>query len=146
MAHLKNIENDLNLSLSPAKVNKKLIKCSCSIITSQLSLDFEETRDKNISLENIEYLRKFVSVAEKIEDYEDEKEIFSFYPIDLFIKLDIYKSNNNILWINLSVPIGVYSNSKESGYELGFNFSVTLKSLVTFFNNFLLEFESLGSK
>ncbi|RKM09028.1 hypothetical protein, partial [Moraxella catarrhalis] len=80
-----------------------------------------------------------------IEKFLEETEIiFDIYPVDMFMTLDVYKSNSDTLWVEIKMPTGIFTNGEEIGYFIAFNFWVELDDFKSFILNFIQECEILS--
>ncbi|WP_169393322.1 MULTISPECIES: hypothetical protein [Psychrobacter] len=140
MSNLVNCNKNIAIELAPVSYNELGVMCNFKVKTELLCLDFKNVNevDRYISYENITYLKRQITKLDNLAQFAEEDEIvFSIYPIDMFFTMDIFKSNDDLLFINLRVPVGVYTNSQITGYDLGLDFSVRASAFKLFLEDFL---------
>ena len=57
--------------------------------------------------------------------------------------MDVFKIDDAFLSVSLRLPVGVYTNSKVAGYNIGLDFHVSLESLASFCRDFISECNNL---
>ncbi|AKG19467.1 hypothetical protein M2R47_08765 [Moraxella sp. Tifton1] len=147
MAILKNRENNLEFILKPIKKDNFGFLCDVCLSTSIIKIDYKHTsiNDKYISHKNLDYIKREYENLNNIEKFLEETEIiFDIYPIDMFMTLDVYKSNSDTLWVEIKMPTGIFTNGEEIGYFIAFNFWVELDDFKSFILNFIQECEILS--
>ncbi|WP_367110371.1 hypothetical protein [uncultured Psychrobacter sp.] len=144
MSHLVNDNENIFITLTPNSKDEFGVMCDLKIETELICFDFKSVSENNryMSHENINYLSKEVLKLKDLSKYREEDELItSIYPIDMFFTMDVFKANDDLLFIELSIPIGIYSNSTISGYSFGLDFFVNAVSLIQFFESFIISCE-----
>ena len=147
MAKLTNNENNLCFELTPILKDDFGFLCQIHLSTELINITYDHAsnHDKYISHNNLAYLKDNITNLERLDDFAEESElIFDIYPIDMFMMLDVYKSNNTILWIELKMPTGIFSNGQVKGYFIAFNFWTALHTFKHFIHDFIQECEHLS--
>ncbi|WP_304334707.1 hypothetical protein [Conchiformibius steedae] len=145
MAILNNRENNLLFELSPIAKNEFGFLCQILLKTELITIDYGNSseNDRYISYKNLNHIINSLSKLNCIDNFIEEEEIiFDIYPIDMFMMFDVFKSNNNTLWVELKMPTGVFTNGKISGYFIAFNFWVNLENFKIFIQEFIHECQS----
>ena len=53
-------------------------------------------------IKNLDYIKREYENLNNIEKFLEETEIiFDIYPVDMFMTLDVYKSNSDTLWVEI---------------------------------------------
>ncbi|MBF0657856.1 hypothetical protein IPZ60_03790 [Psychrobacter sp. NG25] len=147
MSSLVNYDKNISIQLAPVSYNEFGVMCSLEVKAELICLDFKNVNEVNryMSYENITYLKKQLTKLDNLDQFEDEDElVFSIYPIDMFFTMDIFKSNDYLLFIKLRVPVGVYTNGKITGYDFGLDFSVRASAFKLFLEDFLNECQEIS--
>lgn len=139
MCKLINENKNIFMELTPLSRNDFGIMCDLKLKTEVLCLDFEKVSETNryMSYENINHIKTELIKFENLDDFPEEELITSIYPIDMFFTMDVFKTNDNLLFINSRFPIGVYTNSKTTGYDFGLDFSVKKNDFKLFLKKFI---------
>ena len=148
MSNLVNHDKNISIELAPVSYNEFGVMCNLEVKTELLCLDFKNVNEVNryMSYENITYLEKQLTKINNLDQFEEEDElVFSIYPIDMFFAMDIFKSNDYLLFIKLRVPVGVYTNCQITGYDFGLDFSVRASAFKLFLENFLNDCQEIST-
>lgn len=145
MSNIKNDQDNLLIKLSPISCDDFGVLCLLQIETDLIVLDFKDVSetDRYMSHNNMSYLKKEIVKLNNVNDFNEDELLISIYPIDMFFTMDIFKKNNEYLFVSFRVPVGIYTNSKIAGYNFGLDFTVKLNSLIDFFEGFILEYDNL---
>ena len=145
MCKLVNSNKNIFIDITPISCNDFGFMFNLNLKTDILYLDFEKVTETNryMSYENINHIKKHLVKIENIENFSEEELIASIYPIDMFFTMDIFKSNKYFLFLKLRFPIGVYTNSKTTGYDFGLDFSVEKDDFILFLRNIIDSCEKL---
>lgn len=117
--------------------------CDISLKTDILNIDYQAAsiNDRCISHENLRYIKKAINL-DNISIFPEKTEIiFDIYPIDMFMMMDVFKYDNETLWIELKMPVGIFTNGKTTGYFIAFNFWSSLFDFRVLVNDFIKECE-----
>jgi hypothetical protein len=147
MSSLVNYDENIAIELAPVFYNEFGVMCNFEVKTELLYLDFKNVNEVNryMSYENITYLKRQITKLNNLAQFKEEDElVFSIYPIDMFFTMDIFKANHYLLFIKLRVPVGVYTNCKITGYEIGLDFSVRTSAFKLFLEDFLNDCQKIS--
>ena len=145
MCKLVNSNKNIFIDITPISCNDFGFMFNLNLKTDILYLDFKKVTETNryMSYENINHIKKHLVKIENIENFSEEELIASIYPIDMFFTMDIFKSNKYFLFLKLRFPIGVYTNSKTTGYDFGLDFSVEKDDFILFLRDLIDSCEKL---
>ncbi len=149
MASLFNMKENVLVELNPKFKDEFGVCCDFSVTTEMISFDYKDVAncEKYFSHQNILYLEKYLDIFTNVENYEEEEILFSMYPIDMFFAMDITKESDEMLSIELRIPMGVYTSARITGYAISiYLYDVELKVFYSFLKEFLAQAKNCESK
>lgn len=142
MSILFNREKNLKFELSPICKDEFGFLCHISLHTELITINYNNVsiNDRYISYKNLDYIKKNIIKFNNMDSFQEESEvIFDIYPIDMFMMLDVFKSNNSTLWVELKLPTSIFTNGSVAGYFITFSFWVDLDVFCEFILSFIDE-------
>lgn len=112
--------------------------CELTINTTYLDLSTKQNELCYITESQINYVKNYLHNF-NYDKFHNEEEIFSFYPITMFLLIDFLKQNDNSIYVSLKSPIEIFHLQKQGEYKIGFDFEITLASFLNFFNQLIDE-------
>lgn len=121
MSKLSNDKDNILIELIPIMSDDFGILCNLRVETELLNLDYKNVSDNDryMAHENISYLKKEIKNLNNLAKFNEDDLILAIYPIDMFFTMDVFKIDDTFLSINFRLPVGVYTNSKVAGYNIG---------------------------
>ena len=148
MSKISNDNNNVLIELSPILSDDFGILCNLKVESELLNLDYKNVseNDRYMTHENIRYFKKEIKNLNNLAKFNEDDLILAIYPIDMFFTMDVFKIDDAFLSVSLRLPVGVYTNSKVAGYNIGLDFHVSLESLASFCRHFLSEGPPLSAQ
>lgn len=152
MAIIFNRERNLSIEITPILMDEFGFLCKLCVNSELIKNENNDSplRSSYVSHENLKYFIKNIENLNNIETFKEETDVvFDFYPIDMFIMMDVFKSTNDFLWIESKIPAQMLNNMNIDGYFVGFNFWVHIQDFLNFTAYFVAEcnnFISLKNK
>ena len=146
MSNLNNENENIFITLTPIFCNDFGVMCDFNLKTEILCLDFKKVNYLNryMSHENISHIRREIIKLNDLGNFREEEElVISIYPIDMFFTIDVFKADDNLLFIKLRIPIGIYTNSETTGYDFGLDFFAKVDNFKLFLEKFISDCQNL---
>ena len=145
MSKIINVKINVLIELSPILSDDFGILCNLKVESELLNLDYKNVseNDRYMTHENIRYFKKEIKNLNNLAKFNEDDLILAIYPIDMFFTMDVFKIDDAFLSVSLRLPVGVYTNSKVAGYNIGLDFHVSLESLASFCRDFISECNNL---
>lgn len=140
MAILLSEKNNCKLSIEILSVNNDLFFCQVLIENNVFSLDFKHNKKTRISRNNIKYIEDNLYLLDNPNgNFIEDDEVLCFYPLDMFLNIDVLYSNSEFLRVLIKIPMGEYSNCNINDFDIILEMSISVSSVKDFFENIILE-------
>lgn len=144
MATLENSVKTVSISLQIYGKRKNIVSneleylCSLTINTTLFNLLVKKHELCYISQAQINYIQDYLDNF-NYDFFDDEAEIFDFYPITMFLVMDFFKQSSDSVYVNLKAPIELFDSKMQGEYKIGLDFEISLFNFIDFFKQLIEE-------